>query len=63
MAAAFYFLARNPAAVEKLREEIKSVGDEDPTWEQLKQMKYLNNVIKESMSIPTPSTESPFHRV
>jgi len=63
MAAAFYFLARNPAAAEKLREEIKSVGDEDPTWEQLKQMKYLNNVIKESMSIPTPSTESPFHRV
>ncbi len=59
MAAAFYFLARNPAAVEKLREEIKSVGDVDPSWEQLKQMKYLNNVIKESMSIPTPDSDTP----
>ena len=44
---AFYFLARNPGAVEKLREEIRSVGSSDPTWEQLKQMKYLNSVIKE----------------
>lgn len=47
MAAVFYFLARHPEAVEKLRQEIKSVGVEEPTWEQLKQMKYLNNVIKE----------------
>ncbi|KAK3905020.1 glycosyl hydrolase family 76-domain-containing protein [Staphylotrichum tortipilum] len=54
MAAAFYFLARNPAAVEKLREEIRRVGDEDPTWEQLKQMKYLNNVIKETLRLFSP---------
>jgi len=49
MTSAFYFLARNPGAVEKLREEINSVNDENPTWEQLKHMKYLNNVIKEGM--------------
>lgn len=47
--AAFYFLARDPAAVEKLRSEVCSVPDERPTWEQLKQLKYLNNVIKEGM--------------
>jgi cytochrome P450 len=47
MSSVFYFLARNPRVVEKLREEIKSVGEESPTWEQLKHMKYLNNVIKE----------------
>jgi hypothetical protein len=47
MSSVFYFLARNPRVVEKLREEIKSVGEETPAWEQLKHMKYLNNVIKE----------------
>lgn len=47
MTAAFHFLARSPAAVEKLREEIGAVGEESPTWEQLKQLRYLNNVIKE----------------
>jgi cytochrome P450 len=51
---AFYFLARHPAAVEKLRAEIRSVGDADPTWEQLKQMKYLNNIIKEALRLFTP---------
>lgn len=47
MSSVFYFLARNPRVVEKLRMEIGSVGEETPTWEQLKHMKYLNNVIKE----------------
>jgi cytochrome P450 len=55
MTAAFYFLARDPAAVQKLRAEIKAVNDGDPTWEQLKQMRYLNNVIKEGKS-STPFT-------
>ena len=53
--AAFYFLARDPAAVEKLKDEMNAVGEEYPTWEQLKQMKYLNNVIKEGPSLPHPS--------
>lgn len=43
-----WFLARSPQAVEKLRDEVAGVGAQDPTWEQLKNMKYLNNVIKES---------------
>ncbi|KAL2142430.1 hypothetical protein VTI28DRAFT_1139 [Corynascus sepedonium] len=54
MSAVFYFLARNAGAVEKLREEIKSLNVEDPTWEELKQMKYLNNVIKESLRLFSP---------
>ncbi|KAL2183402.1 cytochrome P450 [Thermothelomyces heterothallicus CBS 203.75] len=54
MSSVFYFLARNARAVEKLRQEIKSVGVEEPTWEQLKQMKYLNNVIKESLRLFSP---------
>jgi hypothetical protein len=58
MTAAFYFLARNPDMVEKLRKEINSVGDDTPTWEQLKRMKYLNNVIREGKFL-FPST-SPY---
>jgi len=54
MSSVFYFLARNPGAVEKLREEIRNVNAEDPTWEQLKQMKYLNNVIKEALRLFSP---------
>ena len=54
MSSVFYFLARNPRVVEKLREEIKSVGEETPTWEQLKHMKYLNNVIKEGEPFGAP---------
>lgn len=49
MTAAFYFLARDPAAVAKLRDEINSVAEDGPTWEQLRHMKYLNNVIREGM--------------
>jgi cytochrome P450 len=55
MSSVFYFLARNPAAVEKLRAEINSMKEETPTWEQLKHMKYLNNVIKECKYSNTPS--------
>jgi len=48
----FYYLARNPQAVEKLRREIDGLdtGREMPSWEQLKGMKYLTNVIKEGLS-------------
>jgi cytochrome P450 len=45
----FWYLARNPYAVKKLRDEIASVGAQNPSWEQLKSIKYLNNVIKEGM--------------
>lgn len=54
LTASFYFLARDAVAVDKLRSEILAVDEEYPTWEQLKQLKYLNNVIKEGMPSPTP---------
>lgn len=59
LTAVFYYLARNPQAVEKLRKEIdnQDTGDEMPAWEQLKGMKYLNNVIKEGLLFPG---EGPF---
>jgi len=47
LTAVFYFLARHPDCVVKLRKEIDDLGVENPSWEQLKQMKYLNNVIRE----------------
>jgi len=50
----FYFLARDKAAVDKCRAEIAAVGVEHPTWEQLKNMKYLNNVVKEALRLLTP---------
>lgn len=50
-----WYLARHPNAVKKLRDEIASVGAQNPTWEQLKNMKHLNNIIKESMSQPSLS--------
>lgn len=49
-----WYLARDPSAVQQLRDEIAGVGARDPTWEQLKNMKYLNNVIKEGMSVSAP---------
>ncbi|KAK1782742.1 cytochrome P450 [Copromyces sp. CBS 386.78] len=59
MTACFYYLARNPEAVQKLRKEILDVEDEMPTWEQLKNMKYLNMVIKEGLRLfPPASTNS-----
>lgn len=59
MTACFYYLARNPAVVQKLRKEIIDFQDEMPTWEQLKNMKYLNMVIKEGLRLfPPASTNS-----
>ncbi|KAK1826696.1 glycosyl hydrolase family 76-domain-containing protein [Podospora conica] len=59
LSSVFYCLARHPDAVKRLKEEIRGLGVEDPSWEQLKQMKYLNNVIKEAMRLfPPISTNS-----
>ncbi|KAK3336856.1 cytochrome P450 [Cercophora scortea] len=54
MTAAFYFLARDPKAVEKLRIEIKDMNAKNPSWDQLKGMKYLNNVVKEALRLFPP---------
>jgi len=61
MSAAFYCLGRSPEAVRKLRKEISDLDYEGdhPTWEQLRQMKYLNNVIREALRLfPPVSTNS-----
>ena len=49
----FYELARNPHVVAKLREEIiNQVGlDRPPTYENLKNMKYLQNMMSETLRI------------
>lgn len=47
LTAAFYYLARNPEAYAKLREEAACIGGEDPTWEQLKSLSYMSYVLKE----------------
>lgn len=56
-----YYLAANQHFQEKAREEVLSVlGDtnEDiiPTAEELKQMEFLNNCIKETMRINPPTS-------
>ncbi|KAH8886862.1 cytochrome P450 [Thozetella sp. PMI_491] len=50
----FWFLSHHPNAVTQLRAEIEALGETDPSWEQLKNMKYLNNVIKEALRLASP---------
>jgi cytochrome P450 len=59
MSSVFYFLSRAPAAMEKLRQEINNLDTDDPTWEQLKQIKYLHSIIKECKSAFPPSPPLP----
>ncbi len=48
MASCLWFLARDPAVWANLRREVKALGAENPSWEDLKNMKLLNQVVKES---------------
>lgn len=51
LSALFWTLARRPDVVSRLRAEVlQRFGDDQPTWEGLKDMKYLNHVLKEGMS-------------
>lgn len=50
MSSLFWMLARRPDVVAKMRAEIKDLDNKKPTWEELKNMKYLNNVLKEGTS-------------
>ncbi|KAK4232371.1 cytochrome P450 [Podospora fimiseda] len=52
--AAFYFLARDAEVVRRLREEIESVGEWDPSYEQLHGMKYMKNVVREALRLFPP---------
>lgn len=57
--ATIWYLSRNPFAVKKLRDEIAGSGARTPTWEQLRNMKYLNNIIREGMLVPSLSQNLP----
>ena len=46
----FWELARRPEMVRKIRDEVNGLDGRRPTWEELKGLKYLNNVLKEGMS-------------
>ena len=48
----FWHLARRPDVVAKLKAEVDGFGGLEPTWEELKDMRYLNMCIKESASVP-----------
>jgi cytochrome P450 len=50
LAATIYFLARDPESVKRCRQEVLDLATQTPTWEQLKDMKYMNACIKEGQS-------------
>ncbi|KAI9172280.1 Cytochrome P450 monooxygenase himC [Paramyrothecium foliicola] len=55
MTSLFWVLARRPDVVKKLRQEIlETLGSAKPTWTELKDMKYLNMVIKEVLRLYAP---------
>ncbi|KAI1151483.1 cytochrome P450 52E2 [Nemania diffusa] len=50
----FFELSRRPDVVAIIRDEIAEVGAENPTWEDLRNMKYLNWVLKEALRLNPP---------
>lgn len=55
LAHVWYILARRPDVFEKLRAEVMRVGTDSLTFEQIKEMKYLQHVMNESQyTISTP---------
>jgi len=46
----WYFLARRPDVFDKLRTEVLSHGEKQPTFESIKDMRYLQYCLNESMS-------------
>jgi cytochrome P450 len=48
----WYMLARRPDVFEKLRAEAMRIGTDSPSFEQIKEMKYLQYVINESKYTP-----------
>lgn len=51
---AFYYLAKNPKVQEKLREELNSVGTDEPDSDTLHSLVYLENFTHELMRIEAP---------
>ncbi|KAI8681645.1 hypothetical protein NCS55_00416800 [Fusarium keratoplasticum] len=59
MSSLFWILARRPDVVEKMRAEIAGLDGRKPTWEEMKELKYLNMVLKEALRLWAPvSTNS-----
>jgi cytochrome P450 len=48
MTALFWTLVRRPDVMGKLRDEVATLEGQKPSWEELKNLKYLNMVLKES---------------
>ncbi|KAL6361501.1 hypothetical protein LRP88_04970 [Fusarium phalaenopsidis] len=59
MSSLLWILARRPDVVEKLRAEISGLNGRKPNWEEMKELKYLNMVLKEVLRLWAPvSTNS-----
>ncbi|KAI0966082.1 cytochrome P450 52E2 [Xylaria arbuscula] len=50
----FFELSRRPDIVLTIRDEINNLGTENPTWEDLRSMKYLNWTLKEALRLNPP---------
>ncbi|PHH93001.1 hypothetical protein CDD83_2490 [Cordyceps sp. RAO-2017] len=57
MSSLFWVLARRPDVVRAIRLELAALDGRKPSWEELKGLKYLNNVLKEALRLwpPVPS--------
>ena len=56
MSWAWYLLMTNPEAEEKLLESVKeSIGDEDPSFEKLRDLSYALQIVEETMRIYPPA--------
>jgi len=47
----WYVLARRPDVFDKLREEVLTLGNREPTFEQVKEMKYLQYCLNEALRL------------
>ncbi|KAI1299892.1 cytochrome P450 52E2 [Xylaria venustula] len=50
----FFELSRRPNIVARIRQEIQDLKAENPTWEDLRGMKYLNWTLKEALRLNPP---------
>lgn len=51
MSSLFWVLSRRPDVFAKMKKELEVLNGEKPTWEQTRELKYLNQVIKEGMLV------------
>ncbi|KAL7948404.1 cytochrome P450 [Trichoderma barbatum] len=51
MASLFWVLARRPDVLKKMRDEIAELDGRKPSWEEMKDLKYVNMVLKETLRL------------